>query len=179
MDPILISAASGMKARMESLDMLANNIANSGTVGFKTDKEFYSLYEQELPVIQKQWTDFSQGMLTPPGTIYTRGGQFQVSKSNQLQTAEGYTLRDTMNNGLPITVDPTQPIEIAKDGTVQQNGQTAGQMEIGGVENPSQALAKMGGTYFIGSSQSFTPTPDPDTEVHQGALEQSNVPVAD
>ncbi len=184
---------------MESLDMLANNIANSGTVGFKTDKEFYSLYEQELPVIQKQWTDFSQGVLTPTGsaldlalsgqgffalnsprgTIYTRGGQFQVSKSNQLQTAEGYTLRDTMNNGLPITVDPTQSIEIAKDGTVQQNGQTVGQIEIGGVENPAQALAKMGGTYFIGSSQSFTPTPEPDTEVHQGALEQSNVPVAD
>ena len=30
MDPLLISAASGMKARMESLDMLANNIANTG-----------------------------------------------------------------------------------------------------------------------------------------------------
>jgi flagellar basal-body rod protein FlgF len=199
MDPILISAASGMKARMESLDMLANNIANSGTVGFKTDKEFYSLYEQELPVIQKQWTDFSQGTLSPTGsaldlalsgqgffalnsprgTIYTRGGQFQVSKSNQLQTADGYTLRDTKNNGLPITVDPTQPIEIAKDGTVQQNGQTVGQIEIGGVENPAQALAKMGGTYFISSPPSATPTPEPDTEVHQGALEQSNVPVAD
>src|SRR5580658_6217650 len=59
MDPLLISAASGMKARMESLDMLANNIANTGTIGFKTDKEFYGLYQQQLPVIQKQWTDFS------------------------------------------------------------------------------------------------------------------------
>ena len=31
----MISAASGMKARMESLDMLANNIANSQTPGFR------------------------------------------------------------------------------------------------------------------------------------------------
>src|ERR1041385_1912118 len=67
MDSLLISAASGMKARMESLDMLANNIANSGTVGFKTDREFYGIYQQELPVIEKQWTDFSQGALTPTG----------------------------------------------------------------------------------------------------------------
>jgi flagellar basal-body rod protein FlgG len=50
-----------MKARMESLDMLANNIANSGTAGFKADREFYNLYQQELPVIETQWTDFSQG----------------------------------------------------------------------------------------------------------------------
>jgi flagellar basal-body rod protein FlgF len=199
MDPLLISAASGMNARMESLDMLANNIANSGTIGFKTDKEFYSLYEQQLPMIQQQWIDFSQGMLTPTGnaldlalsgqgffalnapqgTIFTRTGQFQVSKSNQLQTAEGYTLRDTKNNGLPIVVDPTQPIEVAKDGTVQQNGQTVGQIEIGGIENPAQALSKMGSSYFISSAQSAKSAPVPDTEVHQGALEQSNVPVAD
>ncbi len=199
MDPLLISAASGMKARMESLDMLANNMANSGTVGFKTDKEFYSLYEQELPVIQQQWIDFSQGMLTPTGNaldlslsgqglfslntpkgiIYTRGGSFQLSKSNQLQTAEGYTLRDKQNSGLPITVDPTQPIEIGKDGTVQQNGQTVGQIEIGAVDDPARALEKMGGTYFIGAAQSFKPLPEGDTEIHQGALEQSNVPVAD
>ena len=49
MDPLLISAASGMKARMESLDMLANNMANSGTTAFKADREFYSMFRDELP----------------------------------------------------------------------------------------------------------------------------------
>jgi flagellar basal body rod protein FlgG len=184
---------------MESLDMLANNIANTGTVGFKTDKEFYGLYEQELPVIQKQWTDFSQGTLTPTGNaldlalsgkgffalnsptgiVYTRNGQFQISKSNQLQTADGYTLRDTQNNGQPILVDPTQPIDIGKDGTVRQNGQTVGQIEIGGIEDPAQALSKLGSSYFAYSMQPAQVNPDPATEVYQGALEQSNVPVAD
>jgi flagellar basal-body rod protein FlgF len=199
MDPLLISAASGMKARMESLDMLANNIANTGTIGFKTDKEFYGLYQQQLPVIQKQWTDFSQGTLTPTGnsldfglsgkgffalnspqgTIYTRNGQFQVSKSNQLQTTDGYTLRDTQNNGQPITVDPTQPIDVDKDGVVQQNGQTVGQIEISGIDNPSQVLSKLGSSYFAFSTQPAQVQPDPTTEVQQGTLEQSNVPVAD
>jgi flagellar basal body rod protein FlgG len=40
MDPLLISAASGMRARMESLDMLANNLANASTGGYKSDREF-------------------------------------------------------------------------------------------------------------------------------------------
>ena len=188
-----------MKARMESLDMLANNIANSGTVAFKTDKEFYSLYQQELPMIQRQWTDFSQGALTPTGNpldlglsgkgffalnspngvIFTRNGQFQLSKANQLQTTEGYTLRDVLNNGLPITVDPTQSIDIAQDGTVTQGGQTLGQIEIGGIDNPAQTLSKLGTSYFTYSNQPPKLTPDPSTEIHQGALEQSNVPVAD
>jgi flagellar hook-basal body protein len=100
MDPLLISAASGMKARMESLDMLANNIANSGTSGFKADREFYNLYQQELPLVETRWTDFSQGTVLatgnplnmalsgpgffalngPAGTVYTRNGNFQISK---------------------------------------------------------------------------------------------------
>jgi flagellar basal-body rod protein FlgF len=37
-------AASGMRSRMESLDLLANNIANASTGGYKADREFYSLY---------------------------------------------------------------------------------------------------------------------------------------
>lgn len=199
MDALLISAASGMKARMESLDMLANNMSNSNTVGFKADKEFYSLYQQALPLIEKQWTDFSQGTLTPTGNpldlglsgqgffalnspggvVYTRSGQFRVSQSNQLETADGYTLRDAMNNGQPVTVDPSQPVDIAKDGTVQQGGQTIAQIEVGGIENAAQALAKRGSSYFIFASLPGKTTPVPATEIRQGSLEQSNVPVAD
>ncbi len=44
MDPLAAMAASGMRSRMESLDLLANNIANASTGGYKADREFYSLY---------------------------------------------------------------------------------------------------------------------------------------
>ncbi len=58
---------------MESLDLLANNLANTATAGFKRDLEFYGTYASKdsndpvhggasstLPTIEKQWTDFSQ-----------------------------------------------------------------------------------------------------------------------
>ena len=44
MDNLTIVAAGGMQARMQSLDMLANNLANTETGGYKTDREFYNLY---------------------------------------------------------------------------------------------------------------------------------------
>ena len=44
MDPLTTAAASGLQARMDSLDMLANNLANTSTGGYKADREFYSTY---------------------------------------------------------------------------------------------------------------------------------------
>src|SRR3954464_14688291 len=75
MDPISAVAASGMRARMESLDLLANNVANDSTGGHKADREFYSLYAapetadqgSTMPVIERPWTGLTQGALQPTG----------------------------------------------------------------------------------------------------------------
>lgn len=199
MDQLLITAASGMKARMDSLDMLANNMANSGTAGFKTDREFYNLYEQSLPMVERQYTDFSQGQLlptgnplnvalngkgffalnSPSGVVYTRAGNFRVSNANQMETQEGYTLRNTLDNGKPIVVDPKQTVDISKDGTVKQGGQDLGQIEIADPSSPSDSLKKLGNTYFALTDKNTAAPIAAGTEVLQGQIEQSNVPVTD
>ena len=198
MDPLLISAASGMKARMESLDMLANNIANTGTSGFKSDREFYGLYQDELPVIEKQWTDFSQGTLNPTGnslnlglsgkgffalnapngTVYTRNGDFRVAKSGQLEAGDGYTLRNVLDNGKPIKVDPNLSVDIDKDGVVRQSGQQIGRIEISTLDTAADAISKLGNSYFALAGGAKAARAQ-EAEVHQGTLEQSNVPVAE
>jgi flagellar basal body rod protein FlgG len=199
MDQLLINAASGMKARMDSLDMLANNMANAGTVGFKTDREFYNLYEQSLPTVERQYTDHSQGQLLvtgnplnvalngkgflavngPSGIVYTRAGNLQISTANQLETADGYALRNILDNGKPINVNPAQTLTIAKDGTVTQAGQTLGQIEIAQPDSPSDTMKKLGNTYFAMNDPNAAVPDATSTEVLQGQLEQSNVPVAD
>jgi len=77
MDALTTAAATGLRAKMESLEMLANNLANADTVGYKIDREFYSLYvsaeaqdplapagsASTLPVIERHWTDFSSGTM--------------------------------------------------------------------------------------------------------------------
>src|SRR5882672_5647968 len=76
MDPLTAAAASGLQARMDSLDLLANNLSNTSTSGYKADREFYSTYLSadalnapdpavgDSPVVERHWTDFTQGSLT-------------------------------------------------------------------------------------------------------------------
>ena len=213
MDALMISAASGMQARMQSLETLANNIANSGTTGFKADREFYNLYvspdalnaaaeggqpeASTIPVVEKQYTDFTQSLTFPTGNpldvaiegsgffvargssgpLYTRNGNFRLSKDGQLQTEQGYAVED--DQGRPIQLDPTQAVEITKDGVVRQQGQDIAQLGVVDFRDHA-ALAKRDGTYFVvadtGKGQA-TQVTSPSLE--QGSLENSNVPAAE
>jgi flagellar basal-body rod protein FlgF len=110
MDPMTAIAASGLRARMESLDLLANNIANASTGGYKADREFYSLNvapeaagnqpSTTMPLIERPWVDHAQGALHstgnpldvaldgkgffavngPSGPLYTRNGNFRLRR---------------------------------------------------------------------------------------------------
>ncbi len=200
MDTLTIAAASGIQARMESLEMLANNIANQAAAGYKSDREFYSLFTGQpaldspsratLPVIKRQWTDFTQGTLTPTGnsldmaisgngffavagpsgTLYTRNGHFDMSPDGTLQTADGFAVLDP--DGSPIVVNPALPLELGKDGSIEQEG--APVAELGLVEFGSpDALRKAAGTYFQADATA-QPSPAKSAEVHQGKLESAN-----
>jgi flagellar basal-body rod protein FlgF len=203
----MIAASGGMRSRMESLDMLANNVANSGVAGFKADREFYNLYTSDqadasdggssLPVIERPWTDFSQGTLvstnspsdlaiagrgffvidSPSGPLYTRNGNFHVGKSGQLETDQGYALRVLRPDGKPATLDPSLPFEVTKDAMVRQDGQDVGHVEVADFDNGA-SLKKMGNTYFKVDA-SVTARAASGVELKQGSLESANVPVAE
>jgi flagellar basal-body rod protein FlgF len=202
MDNLSISAASGMHARMQSLEMLANNLANVETGGYKADREFYSIYSSSdaspdprtgdtttLPVIQKHWTDNSQGNLretsnpmdlavegdgyfgvqTPEGVRYTRNGNFLISPAGALTTSDGNPVR--AQGGGQIPLQPGLPVEVLPDGTIQQGGQVAGQIELSSFDPGS--LDKTGANYFAPFAGV---RPKVATgSVMQGKLEQSNV----
>jgi flagellar basal-body rod protein FlgF len=204
MDSLLTAAASGMRARLEALDLAANNIANTGTSGFKLDRESYSLYTapealdpespapSTLPVIERNWTDFTQGNLVatgnpldlaisgrgffavngPGSTLYTRDGSFRLSSTGALTTSEGYAVRAT--GGGTIQLQPDLPFEIGADGTVKQAGSDVGQVAVVDFDRP-QALGKFGRNYFQTTDESTAPQPAASARVEQGKVEASNV----
>lgn len=110
MDIITALAASGMRARTESLDILANNIANSATPGYKADGESYDLYfgdsawdgvnanrpaAGEMPLVQTSWTNYTQGTLLQtgsPGDLAISGAGFFVvqGETKPLYTRNGH-----------------------------------------------------------------------------------------
>ncbi|MBI4891092.1 MAG: flagellar hook basal-body protein [Acidobacteria bacterium] len=113
MDPLTTAAAAGMRARLEALDLLANNLANSSTPGFKADREAYSIYlgaeSQEaaasglglatgaVPEIDSHRTDFRPGVLTSTGSAQDLAlsgeGFFLVDGPNGPLLTRGGTFR--------------------------------------------------------------------------------------
>jgi flagellar basal-body rod protein FlgF len=203
MDALTASAASGMRARMESLEMLANNLANTATNGYKADREFYGLYVSPeardgaaapaatLPVIERQWTDFSPGNLRatgnpldvalsgrgffavegPSGPLYTRNGSFRMAADGTLTSAAGHPVRG--EGGGRLRLDPSLPITIEADGSIRQQGREAGRIEVVDFADPG-VLAKQGNTYFK-AAEGAAPAAAGGAQLHQGKLEESNV----
>ena len=207
MDPLTISAASGMKARMEALDMLANNRSNASTSGFKLDRESYNVYfssggepgdepsagTSAAPLVEKNWTDFSQGNLvqtgsgldlalegrgffvvdSPRGALFTRNGAFHMTRSGVLETAEGHAVRVTTPDGKPYKLDPLLPVQIAADGFISQGSVGAGRISTADFNSPG-ALARAGGAYFQVRDpiSRFAAAP---AGIRQGSLESANV----
>jgi len=209
MDALTIAAASGLRSRMQSLDLLANNLANTATSGFKRDQEFYGLFASDdsfnpltggpsstLPIVERQWTDFSQGVMQvtgnpldvalngsgflavngPNGPLYTRSGNLQVLPSGVLATNEGYSLQG--KDGKPIKVTASKPIQILPDGTIKQDDQPVAQMTVVNFKSTT-TLDKVGSTCFQNTDPANPPVPAAGTEVQQAKLEGSNVPVAE
>jgi flagellar basal-body rod protein FlgF len=193
---------------MQELDMLANNLANSGTGGFKLDREFYSLFsaadndvegepsQTTLPMIRKQWTDFSQGTLQPTGNpldlslegqgfftlkgpsgpLYTRNGSFKLATDGTLTTLDGKVV--TGADGQPIQIAADQgPVTVGSDGSLTQNGQSIGQLGIVDFKDRT-ALGKLGTSNFVTSKEN-PPIPATDVTVAQGSVEGSNVSPAE
>jgi flagellar basal-body rod protein FlgF len=201
MDSLTAIAASGLRARMESLDLLANNIANASTGGYKADREFYSLYAapeetdsdsaSSMPVIERPWIDLSQGVVAatgnpldvalsgagflavqaPGGTLYTRNGNLRLAADGKLVTPDGYPVRGV--GGASLTLQPARPVDIAKDGTIQQDGNVVGQLEIADFTSTA-GLAKQGGNYLRVTDPALRPSTPTGTSVEQGKLEASN-----
>jgi flagellar basal-body rod protein FlgF len=209
MDPLTAAAASGLQARMDSLDLLANNLSNTSTSGYKADREFYGTYLSaaaaagadpavgDEPVVERHWTDFSQGPLvstgnatdlaltgagffavnSPNGTLYTRNGSFQISAQGTLTTAEGYPVR--VAGGQSVQLQQGLPLEVNADGELAQNGTALGQLELVDFKDPSQ-LTKTVGTYFKSPDpKTIKPTAAANAQVTQARLESSNAQPAE
>jgi len=203
MDALTAAAASGIQSRMQSLDILANNLANASAPGFKADAESYGLYYSSespdspadgnttpLPVLQTHWTDFSQGPLLATNNstdLALNGKGFFVvtTPSGPLFTRNGnFHLSGPgqlqTQEGYAVQASDGQPIVLdpAQAFEVTSDGavrQSGQQISQIAVVNfdDPTVLAKRAGTYFR-STVSTTPTAAPQPDIQQGKLESGN-----
>lgn len=182
---------------MREMGVVANNIANASTAGFRREgvvfSEFVAALDQDpslsMAHASGRHVDLSQSTLsqtggqfdfaiqgdgfflieTPQGQRLTRAGSFTPSAEGELVTPDGYRLLDA--GGAPIFVPPdAKGIAMSADGTLSANGQPFAQI---GLWQPSDPLAlkHQTGTLFDGGGLE----PAESATVLQGMLEDSNV----
>lgn len=152
--PIYIALSRQMALRQQ-MDVVANNIANANTSGFKAEMLLMSEVQlpadptTELSYVQDFATarDFSPGPIratgndldlaiqgdgffavqTPDGVRYTRVGRFQLDDSGTLVTSQGYPV---LAGGGSVTLNPDDgPVHIAEDGSISTDRAVGGQQQ--------------------------------------------------
>jgi flagellar basal-body rod protein FlgF len=201
MDNAAYVALSRQMTLRRQLDIIANNVANADTAGFKAEQ----LLTEEEPtrparsfglkppvdfVIDGEVArDFGQGALTQTGNTFDVGiegdGFLAVqTAAGTRYTRDGRLQLDGLNrlvtaagdpvlvNGGEVTFNPEQPTPvIAPDGTISQGAVQLGRLDLVRFDS-RRGLSKEGDNLFVSTAPAQRA---PDVRVRQGMLEQSNV----
>lgn len=192
---IALSRQQGLRAEM---DIVAHNIANVNTPGFRAEKMVFNEYlERTRPGERLSFVedvglarDLSEGPITQTGNPldvalsgagffavdtdlgerYTRNGRFGLNAQSQIVTSDGHVVQGV--GGGPITVPPDGgPVSIAGDGTVSNRDGVVGRLRIVGFAD-ERDMRRAAGSLFVTDQ---IPQEEAPATVAQGALEGSNV----
>jgi flagellar basal-body rod protein FlgF len=183
---------------MREMEIIAHNIANAATTGFRQQGLVFSEYIEavqngdslSMAAARVKKTSLAQGILTqtgnpldlaiegngyfqletPDGVRLTRAGAFNVNATGDIVSADGHLVLDV--DGAPINVPPGEAdLTVAADGTLSLGDQLLGQL---GIVEPEQGadLRREAGVLFQTDSALVA---SPDGLVLQGHLEGSNV----
>ncbi len=182
---------------MREMAVVANNLANASTTGFRREGVVFSEYVAAMdsdPSLSMahasgRHVDLGQATLsqtggsfdfaiqgdgfflieTPQGERLTRAGSFTPSAEGELVTPDGYRLLDA--GGAPVFIPPdARAVAMASDGTLSANGQPIAQIGLWQPTDP-MGLRHQSGTLFAADALE----PVEGGVVLQGMLEDSNV----
>jgi flagellar basal-body rod protein FlgF len=203
MDNTMYVALSRQVTLRREMDIIANNIANVDTTGFKVEMPMVRVDESDgarmldgpktLKFVLDDGVvrDFGQGALRQTGGTFDLAiegqGFFRVqTDAGERYTRDGrFTLapdgRLTTQAGDPvlgdsgeIVVNPEDgPVSISADGVVSQNGEQIG--KIGVVTFEDLASLSKAGENLMRNTSNLQPVPATAAQVRQGMLETSNV----
>ena len=185
----------GLESNARSIEIIANNLANVNSVGFKKCLSFTEIIKNASENPQAEGTvnsiiDFSQGELfetgnkldfaisgpgffsvqTEQGILYTRQGNFTLNEDSYLTTSSGDLV---LGQGGPIAID--NECDIAENGAIISNGEVLDYLSIVNTTNTSK-LQPVGYGYFKTTDESILMPVDQDKiNVKSGYLENSNV----
>ncbi|MEZ4520612.1 MAG: flagellar hook-basal body protein [Thermomicrobiales bacterium] len=107
------------------------------------------------------------------GNEYTRNGVFNLEPGGRLVTSDGFQVNGVGDTPIIIPPERMDEVWITSDGTVQAGDDVFGQLQIVEFAEPGQ-IESNGRNRYITDQE---PLASPDSSIHQGYLEMSNVDV--
>jgi len=199
LDNSIYATLSRQSGLMREMQLVANNIANISTSGFRKEgivfSEFIEKLGDDAPSLSMagargRLTNQTQGVLTqtgspfdfgiegsgfflietPQGQALTRAGSFTPSAEGELVTSDGHRLLD--GGGAPVFVPPdARAISLSSDGTLSADGQPLTQIGLWQPGAPEDMTRRDGVMFAL----SAPPEPVLTGTVLQGFIEGSNV----
>lgn len=192
---VTVSRQSGL---MKEMQIIANNIANAATTGYRQEGLIFSEFVDvsqgrsslSLSRSQIRNTSMAQGTLTqtngsfdfaiegegfflvetPAGERLTRAGSFSPNPEGDLVTMDGYRVLDA--GGAPVFVPGSAAnVSVASDGTISADGQPLGQIGLFLPTDPI-GMVREDGVMFRADAGT---EPAENARILQGFLEGSNV----
>jgi flagellar basal-body rod protein FlgG len=192
----IYTAARALDSRMRNLDIVANNLANVNTAGYKRELPFSEVIDQYGNTQIQQASDFRPGDLAQTsnpldmavsgngffvvqnenGLEITRNGKFSISSDGYLVNQQGYKVLG--KNGA-INIDKLQlneqgAITVSNSGEIKCGDQIIDNLLVVKPEDP-QDSARTSGENFIVGTNGFNTTPESEYQIRQGYVEESNV----
>lgn len=182
-------AASAMRYLERRQEVVANNLANVDTHGFKGERVFARMLGDGMGPVADTRTDLRNGSLkqtgspldiaiggdgflvvdTPQGERLSRGGSFRLDDSGHVVDPRGNVL---LVEGGPLTVNGGT-IEIDSAGKVLVDGKDVGTLRVENVPAGTELIHEEG-TLFATNAVGTAVDPG-DRKIRQGHLEDSNV----
>ncbi len=192
----LTSLKQALVGQLELNDVVANNLANINTKGFKKDILFFDLVngDSSKPAREQLATDFSQGPLketdnpldfalsgkgfftveTAQGMAFTRDGHFKIDGDGILRTQQGFPVLGEGGQIVLMGEDVTaKDITVTEDGEIYLGNNFVDRLLIQDVDRAQ--VKKVGDNVFVLNDDAAEPQTVEKPEVHQGFLEEANV----
>lgn len=192
----MLRISDGLRAAARALsywerrqEVMAHNLANVSTHGFKGERVFARLLADQ-GVVPEAATDLRHGRLTATGqpldlaldgdgffVVETaqgerliRGGSMTIDGSGRIVDQGGNPLLGV--RGPIVLSELGGEVKISRDGTVEQDGHLLGRLRIVRLSEGA-TIEHEAGVRF--RSDAFEPVADSERQVRQGFLEESNV----
>ncbi len=187
-------SAAALVPRMRAQEVIANNLANLQTVGFRRERvAFHRVLENAAREsagqvltsrMDDQSAEFSATghpldfaidgpgyfvVRTPAGERYTRAGGFARDTNGLLATSRGHPV---LGDGGELTL-PAGEVSVAEDGSIRAGNATLGRLRVVSVD--AADLVPEGEGLFALRDGAAPAEMSPATRVRQGFLDGSNV----